>query len=426
MSTLLEKANQLLQEKNDKLIPDNIKKGITAFNVMGNFDETTETKMNIFLQETEPETKDGIWLKCSNTADYFIADTKVFASEEWNTTKMSEMSPNPVTITNGGSAIIGDNIYMFGGGTDDNAKYAYKYSISEDKFTRLANIPDNFKYGEAVAVGDNIYLMGGPSTERKKIYKYNTISDTYTKISVPFYCYQSSAAAIGTDIYVFGSNITDNFKQAYKFNTLTNTSTKLTPVPYNYRNGSSAVVGTDIYLLGGVESTDLIYKYNTLTGTYTKISKALLGDVRGASSVAVGTDIYVFGSSVTSGSDHTRAQKYNTLTNTRTSITSIPEGYTATNGEALFDGKNIYLVGAYGRYNLLTTFRVLSMTPKEYQNKSVIISQDGSIHQSTKLVNTPIFDLRTYFDRVYYRDENGNLLNNIPTYIGNGTTWTQI
>ena len=56
---------------------------------------------------------------------------------------------------------------------------------------------------------------------------------------------------MGTDIYLFGSGSSSYQKYAYKYNTLTNSYTKMTNIPYGFYQGSAVAMGTDIYLFGG-------------------------------------------------------------------------------------------------------------------------------------------------------------------------------
>ena len=161
---------------------------------------------NVFVQSTEPTSKDGIWLQTNKTAEHYISD---------------------------------DNIFM--GGT---------WSLASD----TASIPYDFFSGSAVAIGTDIYLLGGDSSKTKN-YKYNTLTDTYTQLTdIPYQFYQGAAVAIGTDIYLLGSY--DSKTTAYKYNTLTDTYTQLTNVPYQFYQGAAVAIGTDIYLLGSYHRTN--------------------------------------------------------------------------------------------------------------------------------------------------------------------------
>ena len=77
-----------------------------------------------------------------------------------------------------------------------------------------------------------------------------------------------SAVAIGTDIYLFGSNNSSYGKYAYKYDTLTNTYTQLTNIPYNFYSGAAVSVGTNIYLLGGYNSQTTNRKFYAVSKTY--------------------------------------------------------------------------------------------------------------------------------------------------------------
>ena len=329
-------------------------------------------KPNVFMQETEPTTKDGIWLKGSYQVDNIVADENIFASEEWNTTKMSS----------------------------------------------LKAIPYSFYMGSAVSIGTDIYLFGGNGYSTTA-YKYNTLTDTYTQLTnIPYSFYFGSTVSIGTDVYLFGSS--DSYTTAYKYDTLTNTYTKLTDIPYNFRAGSAVSVGTNIYLFGsgaGSSYNKYAYKYDTLTNTYTQLTDIPFAFYIG-SAVSVGTNIYLFGSGTPVANKY--AYKYDTLTDTYTKLTDIP--YAFYYGSVTFDGIDIYLLG--GKDNS-TKIQVMTMISNDYGNNSIVISQGVPSHK-TNIANYGIQNAKFYYDRVYYQDENGELLNTISTYNGNGTEWVKI
>jgi hypothetical protein len=123
------------------------------------------SSLNVFAQDAEPATKDGIWINTSNMADFEYDD---------------------IEITN----------------TD--------YYDTSNVFTSLTKIPYSFYYGSAVAIGTDIYLLGG-SGSNTKAYKYDTITGTYTQLTnIPYNFYKASAVAVGTDIYLLGSNSSSN------------------------------------------------------------------------------------------------------------------------------------------------------------------------------------------------------------------------
>ena len=106
-----------------------------------------------------------------------------------------------------------------------------------DKIEKLKAIPYQFKYGSAVAVGTDIYLFGSDdSSYYTTAYKYNTLTDTYTKLTnIPSNSfYSGSAVVIGTDVYLLGGVNSNNRRKAYKYDTLSNIYTSLTNIPYDF------------------------------------------------------------------------------------------------------------------------------------------------------------------------------------------------
>ena len=91
-------------------------------------------------------------------------------------------------------------------------------------------------------------------------------------------------------------------------------------------------------------------------------------------------------------------------------------------GSAVFNEMDIYL---FGRGDDPTKVQVMSMIPNDYGNNSIVISQGVPSHK-TNIANYGIQNAKFYYDRVYYQDENGELLTTIPTYNGNGTEWVKI
>lgn len=77
--------------------------------------------------------------------------------------------------------MLGDNLYLFGGKYSNSDTDALKYSIIEDDYTFLEDVPNQFYDGSAIVLNENeIALIGviGMNTSAG-IYKYNIAEDTY-------------------------------------------------------------------------------------------------------------------------------------------------------------------------------------------------------------------------------------------------------
>ena len=280
--------------------------------------------------------------------------------------------------------IIKKGIWLETNLVDENYVYDTKFSLegewssSED----TTNIPYNFTNGCAVAINNNVYLLGSEANNNQQNnYKYNTIADTYTQLTnIPYDFKDSSAVVVGTNIYILGSsNSSSNAKYNYKYDTLTDTYTKMTNIPYNFYMGSAVVVGTDIYILGSYASASYYrynYKYNTLTNTYTKMNN-IPYDFYAGSAVAVGTDFYVLGSASSS----------------------------------------------YSKYN-----RIYHTKNSSYSTNNTVVLVKGNTY-SAEIITTNLFEegyqpIINFSDVYYYTTQNG-LNGTIPTYYGDGTSWTK-
>lgn len=210
-------------------------------------------------------------------------------------------------------------------------------------------IPYNSSSTMAAALETDIYIFGGynsgPSTGVKTAYKYDTLTNTYTQLAdIPINYHDGGIALVNTDIYLIGSATGDTDNGNYKYDTLTNTYTKMTDVPIRLTYGKAIAINTDIYLFHSTYT----YKYDTLTDTYTKLTDIPNSFLYGYIAL-VGTDIYLLGG----GNSYNTNYKYNVLTDTYTKMTDIP--YQFTNGRAVSIGTDIYLFGSgnsnYNRYN---------------------------------------------------------------------------
>ena len=371
----------------------------------------------IYIQNNEPSRKDGIWIKSGEyEIEHIIADENVFESESWNTTKMASLKAIPYSFYNGALVVIGTDIYLLG--SEPNNQNAYKYDTLTDTYTKLTNIPYSFYNGAAVVVDTDIYIFGG-SGNNQNAYKYDTLTDTYTKLTnIPYNFYYGSAAVVGIDIYLFGGD--GNNQSAYKYDTLTDTYTKLTNIPYNFSQGAVVAINTDIYLFRSGVSSVATYKYNVLTNTYTKLTDIPYYFYSG-SAVAVGANIYLLGSGSNISSGINTVYKYNTITNTYTQLVNIPFTFVYGSAVTVGDDMEIYLFG--GGYGSSTKVQIMEMNSANYDNNSFVISQ-GVAKYITKIMNNRN-NIKFWFNNAWFYTTQDGLIKNLPTYYGNGTQWVK-
>ena len=334
-------------------------------------------KLNIFTQTTEPTNKNGLWLQTDKTAEHYKSDDSIYFGGSWSNS--GDTANIPYNFYQGAAVNIGENIYIFGGSGKN--QYAYKYDTLTNAYTKLANIPFSFESGSAVVVGTDIYLLSG--IWDTYVYKYNTLTNTYARLAdIPYgEFYNGAAIAVGTDIFMFGGS--NNVKAVYKYDTLNDTYTRLTDMTYGFSYGAAVSVGTDIYLLGNGYSSNYYkyaYKYNTLTDTYTQLTNIPFNFYKG-SATSVGTDIFIFGGE----GNNTATRIYHIQTKT-------------------YNTDNTVII-AQGRAGI----------GKTYNSGYAVELFDTTFDENFQ----PLYGL---VDAWFYTTQDG-VITTIPTYYGNGTQW---
>lgn len=99
--------------------------------------------------------------------------------------------------------------------------------------------------------------------------------------------------------YVYKQIIIDSSIASNQGTWLDNTSSNIAKIPFNFVLGTATVVGTDIYIFGGNVSYYAAYKYDTIKKSYTQLASMPYAFI-GGSAISVGNFIYIFGSSYTS------------------------------------------------------------------------------------------------------------------------------
>ena len=229
---------------------------------------------------------------------------------------------------------VGSKIYSFSGSN----VMVYDPSSGKTS-TLDVTLPVATTQMAAVSIGTRVYLFGGnrSGSQTADVLIFNTETNTFTRLSnvLPRKVEQCSAAAVGTKVYLFGgtNSSSGRLSNIIIFNTETNTATDaeatIPPVPYPSSSGSytglyastAAAIGTKVYIFGGIahpNGTNRILMYDTETDKIVTLGTSFPSNTylscesgqqaKGLCDIAVGVidqKIYLFGG--TAGYDNYNA-----------------------------------------------------------------------------------------------------------------------
>lgn len=386
--------------------------------------------LNLFLQEDEPLLKEGLWLQTSNKYD----GVAIVEGSSVQMTFAKTKKDNDIYIMDESAIeLVGDYIYSFGGYTSSGVgahKYAYKYGLYTNTWTRIKDVPQYVGYSMAVTIGTDIYLFG--FWNYYNMYKYDTTADTYTSLAKPpQYTTGSLIVAVDNFIYVFSNDASDTHnKKASKYDVANNTWSTIANLPTNMTRAVVFALGTDIYMLGGHANAS--YKYDTIKNTYTKLNNSPYRFDRSPWYVDKTRDkVYIFSPG---GPSQTSVFEYD-YTNDTYELLNATLPYSvkcADNNVVDFNGQML-IVGGDGQtrsiLDVTTNFLDVDSTPGKnlvtiYLNKDNV---EGDY--SCRLFNDSniVSDISKYntfnFNDVVYKSAKTGSDYTIPTYYGDGTRW---
>ena len=173
---------------------------------------------------------------------------------------------------------------------------------------------------------------------------------------LPYNFYLGSTAIVGTDIYIFFNATSSSTNALYKYDTTTNTYTKLNDVPFDSNRSTTSVIGTDIYIFGSTVSPNTqAYKYDTLKNTFTELANTPYNTAN-ASSVVYNNAIYIFGGS----GGNKNVYRYDISTNSYTKLNDMI--YTFSVGETAIVGDTVYMFGVGTEFLYMQKYNITTNT----------------------------------------------------------------
>ena len=429
------KTNPILQNKSITITEN----GTTNITADGDYDglesveiitnvEALSSNLNVFVQENEPEIKEGIWVKISKVFNNIdISHSKL--NLEWGI----DVGTTPVNSSYNRVVKYKDDLYVFGG-RDSNGTgidTAYKYNLTTNTYTELTPLPVA-TIGPAIGiVGNKIYLFGGgidgniPTTDS---YVYDIEKDAYTQItSLPEARRQAGYVTVGTDIYITGGANSNgaSLATAYKYDTLTDTYTKLTSMPVAYCTHAPVYKDGFIYTFTGLTTSGYrttSFKYDIANDKYTTIESYPVSMGHNAAGI-IDNDIYIFSGYYGGTTSIRNVYKYNTDDNIYTKLDDMTQSLF--NGGFVSDENVMYFVNGETTStstDLNTVSKFGYINKKTYDDNTLVVSTNSDLY-SSKLSN----NLTVNFENVLLYDAVDSLYNTKPdAYYGDGSQWIKL
>ena len=347
--------------------------------------------LNVFTQENEPETKEGVWVQTANPYQSVVVGEKVYYNNPIEVIKWTDTSPilgaaliQPVVYNN--------LIYIF----STNRLYTYN-GVTKEQLT--VSVPSgNYypDYSSSVVYNNKIYLMGsGGVSNANNYYTFDGSlwSDAQT---LPYPLIHGSAVVYNNEIHIMGASYTDYMTKHYAFN---GTSWReVSTLPYDFHAMYNAVVyNNEIHLIGngydgldGRFQRDLYKKHYAFNGTSWREVSTLPYDYINVLSIVYNNNIYLISTS---------AYDYD----------SNYDGYHSSVSSIVLQDTSTSLG------NKIAIYQNPSNTSGSYATNffsGISISGENNKFPSG-------------FDDIFYIDESGNV-ETAPTYYGDGSQWVKL
>lgn len=170
----------------------------------------------------------------------------------------------------GGSALIGDKIYIIHGWTDEDTKI---YDITKNSLSTFSHPPTNRLDVAVAAINDILYVTGGwlrDSIAITKVEAYNPKTDTWGTLS-PMGTSRKmhEMIGIGNYLYVIGGytdwGFTNVTKDVERYNPLTDEWEYIKAIDYEYHQCGSTITENKLIVISNITHTSV---YNVSKNTW--------------------------------------------------------------------------------------------------------------------------------------------------------------
>lgn len=376
------------------------------------------SKANVFIQDTEPETKEGIWFK--KTAGTY---NKLITADTISSTPYFEVGPTQLYQHKEVPSIaVGTDIYMFSGVTTDSNK-AEKYNTITDTCSNLAEYnptSDELANGGSLFWDESLNAIGIINNKDYTHYMLDTNSyDNNGSVNSPFTWYSHML------LPNFNNNIYNAAASALLILNNINKNVTRVDIPVTGYVGSwhTILKGNSIYLFP-CDSYNMLktYRYDIDTNSFTELASMPYGTLK--SVAELNNNIHIFG--IKDSGNYPQYNKhyiYNINTDTWTEAPDLSTPVTLFS-RAVTINDTIYITSADANEKTILKYREPSIS---FEPNSVVL-QNGSTYKTALLTQPANVQGRvtTSFDKAYMTDSSGNLITTDERYYGNGTEWIAI
>jgi N-acetylneuraminic acid mutarotase len=175
---------------------------------------------------------------------------------------------SPIVRAEGLGAVVNGVIYAFGGFSNQGSEATTiplqtncdSYNPATNTWKKLATFPEAFQDAPGVVVGDDVWYMGGfignyPGKVSDHVWIYNTDKDTWTRgPNLPSPRASAAASLVGSTIYLLGglsTTETINSTLALDLNNQSAGWQSVAPLPAGRNHFAAVTLGGYLYAIGG-------------------------------------------------------------------------------------------------------------------------------------------------------------------------------
>jgi hypothetical protein len=249
---------------------------------------------------------------------------------------------------------------FYGGGA---LSHMERYDPTTDEWSVAAALATpRLSFGTCVVAGE-IYVTGGHDgrTSLSSVEKYSPVSDTWSAVvPLPNLCADHAAISVDAAIYVLGGEVggdEDDVISAsasvLKLKISESTWTKVAPMPEARSLFAACVVGSDIYVFGGMDEENCVrasvFKYDTKANAWDVLPPMPTARY-GHSASAINGQIYIIGA----GDDHRQLLRLEPATGIWSTLASTM--HSRANAASFVLGGCLYAAGGVSRQSTMERY----------------------------------------------------------------------